>query len=90
MPPDRAGAEVLAYRHSCALFDFSFVASGAVRGSTAREDLERFCGRSLARMPTGAIRSRGSDDARTRGRAASRSRAASVMPRRYSGASQGS
>jgi aminomethyltransferase len=48
-------AEATACRTACALFDFSFLESTQVHGDGARQAVEAFTGRSIARLPIGQI-----------------------------------
>jgi glycine cleavage system aminomethyltransferase T len=48
-------AEATACRRACALFDFSFLESTQVHGDGARQAVEAFTGRSIARLPIGQI-----------------------------------
>ena len=48
-------AEATACRTACALFDFSFLESAQVHGDGARQAIEAFTGRSLARLQIGQI-----------------------------------
>ncbi len=50
-----ARAEALACRGDCALFDFSFLARASLSGPRARDDLQQFCGRSLAGLMPGRL-----------------------------------
>ena len=47
--------EAAACRNDCALFDFSFLEAARVEGAAAPETVERFSGRSLARLAQGEI-----------------------------------
>jgi glycine cleavage system aminomethyltransferase T len=49
-------AEATACRSACALFDFSFLECARVHGRAARQVVEAFTGRSLAKLPVGEIR----------------------------------
>ncbi len=48
-------AEARACRSACALFDFSFLESARICGGTARQVVEAFTGRTLAKLPVGKI-----------------------------------
>jgi glycine cleavage system T protein (aminomethyltransferase) len=48
-------AEARACRSACALFDFSFIECAQVRGGAARQVIEAFTGRSLARLAVGKV-----------------------------------
>jgi len=48
-------AEARACRRACALFDFSFLDSARICGGTARQVVEAFTGRTLAKLPVGKI-----------------------------------
>ena len=48
-------AEATACRRACALFAFSFLESTQVHGDGARQAVEAFTGRSIARLPIGQI-----------------------------------
>ena len=48
-------AEARACRGACALFDFSFLESVRICGGTARQVVEAFTGRTLAKLPVGKI-----------------------------------
>src|SRR5260370_23839592 len=55
---DRFGAraaEARARRSACALFDCSFLESARICGGTARQVVEAFTGRTLAKLPFGKI-----------------------------------
>src|SRR5262245_41002342 len=49
-------AEVVASRHRCALFDFSFLERARIEGPSAQQMLEAFGSRSLASLAPGRIR----------------------------------
>jgi glycine cleavage system T protein (aminomethyltransferase) len=48
--------EAAACRNDCALFDFSFLEAARIEGKAAAETVERFSGRSVARLAEGEIR----------------------------------
>ncbi|HEV2624575.1 MAG TPA: hypothetical protein VGV62_05595 [Xanthobacteraceae bacterium] len=48
-------AEASACRSTCALFDFSFLESARICGGSARQVVEAFTGRPLAKLPVGKI-----------------------------------
>jgi aminomethyltransferase len=50
-----AAAEARTCRIACALFDFSFLESARICGGTARQVVEAFTGRTLAKLPVGKI-----------------------------------